>query len=184
MKPVAKMMFTRLKALALALAVAATPASAIDFKWSFVNSGQWANAGSPTDVVSGRILGLNEGPNWQVVTVWVDQVDPSLDPDFAAPGFPGLPYSWSANVSAVVTSGNITSLNFSSPHGDPYYSIRLNPALFSLSNWSQSYIYEGLVTFTPITTSTGSRTPDGGSSLLLLGIGVAFLVFGLTKRAR
>jgi len=152
----------------MCLAACGNTASALDFSFSFVNSGHWANAGSPTDVVQGRILGLNEGNNWQVVTVWVDSVVPSLDPDFASPG---LPHSFTSNIDAVVTGGVLISANFSATDGN--YSIRLNGAYFSLANFTQAYIYDGNVTFAALGSGDPAPVPDSGAATcLLLGAGL------------
>lgn len=160
---------------AAVLASAGTQALALDFSFFFENSGQWANAGSPTDIVYGRILGLHEGNNYQQVTVWVDSVVPALDPDFAVPG---LPHSWTSYVDANVTGGLITYANFSAT--DAYYAIRLNGALFSLDDFTQGYSYGGNVTFTPLGDTTGPSVPDGGTTVFLLGIGLSIL--GLVRR--
>lgn len=137
-----------------------TPALALDFQFSFQNTG--GNAGSASDVITGRILGLNEGANFQNVGVILDSVTPSLDPAFTSP----LPYSWNSAIIATVTGGVLNSVSFSASDG--IYAISLNTSYFSLAGFNKYYL--GTVHFTPITTSGIPAVPDGGTSLLLLGM--------------
>jgi hypothetical protein len=149
---------------ATGLALLSTQAFALDFQYTFENLN--GDVGSPTDIVTGRILGLNDNSfNFQPVTVTLDSVSPSIDPAFKA-------YTWTDFGLFFVLGGNMLFQSWSSNDGS--YAINLdtfNAPFVATSDFTKYYLggEESLI-ITPL-----SSVPDGGSTQILLGVGLVGL---------
>src|SRR4051812_18689374 len=93
---------------AAALLIAGVQTRALDFNYSFVNDAGFGT--DPSAVVAGSILGLNEGWNFQQITVTLDSISDG-DPNHF------VPHNWFDYGTFDVVSGQIVSAAFSSYDG-------------------------------------------------------------------
>lgn len=142
-----------------------TPCQALNFTWEFTNAVPPGDLGSDGDLIAGTILGLNEGWNFQVVTVTFDTVNGGAPSDGIGPQV------WSSNITANVTGGVITSFSFSNNNGAAAILLSDSAAEF-VSNDGYTHFYssgDSEVRFAPLS------VPDGGVTLVLLVLGVGGL---------
>ena len=163
---------------AAGFALLSSSALALDFQYSFVNT--LGNVGSPADVITGRILGLNDNSlNFQPVTVTLDSVSPSISSPFTAP------YQWTDSGVFAVSGGVLSGISWSSNDGTFAINIDTANAPFIATSsagqlFSKYYLggQEGSLSITPL-----SSVPDGGSTMLLFGLSLAGLVWAGRKLA-
>jgi hypothetical protein len=155
------------------LALLPAPALAVDFDWSFKNTA--GNVGLPSDTVSGTIFGLADNSfNNQSTIVTVDLVSPSVTSPFTVPmsftSFGTFPV-----FGGVLASVGLNHISWSGVNGAFALNLDVdNPQFWSNNGFTKYYLSGGSITFTP------HSTPDGGSALMLLGMGLTG--FGLLRR--
>jgi len=165
------------------LVFSSTKSQALDFTYSFVNTG---GAGTTIgSVVTGRILGLQDNSfNFLGATVTFDSVSTGFDPGFSAT-------SWTEAGIFQVVGGVLVSVNFSgdvahesNPAANEVITIQTGNRDFVAYNNFTKYYYDGAAaaTFTPL--STPSAAPDATSTLGLLVAGAVGLETLRRRQAR